>query len=148
MTVTNEELVAQFPGRPISYDNADHYRGWLDHRLLLNRCGECATWHEPPRPSCPNCWSMNVVPTQVAGSGTIHLVVFLHQGPAATGVDYSTPYPVVTVELDEQPNLRITSTVIGASNDEITISKRVSLSWQLRDGAPMPVFTLDSGSEQ
>ncbi|CAB4364073.1 MAG: hypothetical protein F2681_08705 [Actinobacteria bacterium] len=49
-----------------------------------------------------------------AGNGTIHLAVFLHQGPPAEGVDYSTPYPVVTVELDEQPGLRFTGTPVPA----------------------------------
>ena len=36
-------------------------------------------------------------------------------GSAGTGVDYSTPYPVVTVELEEQAGLRFTSTVVGAA---------------------------------
>jgi uncharacterized OB-fold protein len=66
----------------------------------------------------------------------------MHQGPPAEGVDYSTPYPVVTVELDEQVGLRFTTTVAEASNDQIQIGKRVRLDWRQRTGAPMPVFVL------
>jgi uncharacterized OB-fold protein len=136
----DEELVARFPG--IGRDDAAHYRGRLARRLLLQHCEECGAWHHPPRPICPHCWSSRVVPTAVSGAGTIHLAIFLHQGPPANGVDYSTPYPVVTVELDEQPGLRFTSTVIDAENDAIRIGTRVDLAWIERDETPLPVFRL------
>jgi uncharacterized OB-fold protein len=87
-----------------------------------------------------------VAATEVAGSGTIHLAIFLHQGPPAEGVDYATPYPVVTVELDEQPGLRFTSTVIGSPNEAITIGRRVVLDWIDRSGTPLPVFRLSERS--
>jgi len=140
--ISDEELVARFAGQSLSYDNAAHYRGRLERRLLINRCRPCGRWHHPPGPVCPSCWSDDVVPTEIAGTGTIHLAIFLHQGPPAEGVDYSTPHPVVTVELDEQPGLRFTSTVVGADNDDITIGSRVALGWIDRDGAPLPVFHL------
>ena len=94
--LSDEELVRRFPG--VDRDTAAHARGRLEHRLLVNRCRDCGTWHQPPRPVCPRCWSPAVTATAVAGTGTIHLAIFLHQGPPADGVDYSTPYPVVTVE--------------------------------------------------
>lgn len=81
-------------------------------------------------------------PTEVAGTGTIHLLIFLHQGPPAEGVDYSKPYPVATVELDEQPGLRFTGAVMGAPNDAIAIGERVRLDWIERAGAPLPIFRL------
>lgn len=140
--IDDEELVAHFPGHPLDQDRAAHYRGRLERRLLLNLCEDCETWHHPPGPICPCCWSTNVHPTEVAGTGVIHLATFLHQGPPAEDVDYSTPYPVVTVELDQQPGLRFTSTVIGSSNEAIAIGERVRLDWIERDGAPLPVFRL------
>jgi uncharacterized protein len=143
--VTDEELVAQFPGRQLDHDNKAFYRGWLERRLLVNRCGDCGAWHHPPKPVCPRCWSGEVRATPVAGIGTIFMVVLLHQGPPAEGVEYSTPHPVVTVELDEQDGLRLTSTVVGAVNDEIRIGRRVQLDWIERGGAPMPVFRLAEG---
>lgn len=140
--IDDEQLVRCFPGEPISHDNAAHYRGRLEQRLVMNRCGDCRTWHHPPKPICPECWSRNVVPTPVAGTGVIHLAIHLHQGPPAEGVDYSSPYPVVTVELDEQPGLRFTSTVVGARPEQIVIGARVELHWQTRHGSPMPVFRI------
>ncbi|MEB3071692.1 Zn-ribbon domain-containing OB-fold protein [[Mycobacterium] vasticus] len=140
--IDDDELVRRFPGEPITHDNAGHYRGRLRRELLLNRCCRCGTWHQPHKPVCPACWSGAVVPTPVAGTGTIHLAIFLHQGPPAEGVDYRTPYPVVTVELDEQAGLRFTSTVADADNDQIIIGRRVALAWRTRHGSPLPVFTL------
>ncbi|MFI5040790.1 MAG: Zn-ribbon domain-containing OB-fold protein [Acidimicrobiales bacterium] len=140
--ITDEELVDRFPGRRLDHDNKAIYRGWLDRTLLVNRCSQCGLWHQPPKPVCPGCWSTDVRPMPVAGTGTIFMLVLLHQGPSAVGVDYSTPYPVVTVELDEQEGLRLTSTVVDAPNDEIRIGRRVQLDWIERAGAPMPVFRL------
>ena len=144
-TITDADLVQLFAGQPVDHDSAAHYRGRLEHRLLIKRCGACGTWQQPPYPICPRCWSTDVVATEVTGAGTIHLVVLLYQGPPAPGVDYLTPYPVVTVELDEQPGLRFTSTVVGASNDDIAVGKRVTLDWIDRAGAPLPVFRLTTG---
>jgi uncharacterized protein len=139
---SNDELVQRFPGEPITHDNADHYRGRLRRQLLLNRCTDCGGWHAPPKPVCPECWSSRVEATPVTGNGTIFMAIFLHRGPTAPGVDYSTPYPVVTVELEEQEGLRFTSTVVGTRNDEIRIGEPVRLEWIDRAGVPYPVFAL------
>ena len=139
---SNDELVQRFPGEPITHDNAAHYRGRLRKELLVNRCDDCRLWHAPPKPVCPGCWSSSVTPTPVSGNGAIFMNVFLHQGPPAPGVDYATPYPVVTVELEEQEGLRFTATVADADDDDIQIGKPVRLDWRERSGSPMPVFVL------
>jgi uncharacterized OB-fold protein len=138
----DEELWSLFRGYPVDHDSAAHYRGLLRRQLLINRCTGCGTWHHPPKPVCPACLSESVVATPVAGTGTIFMAIFLHQGPPAEGVDYSSPYPVVTVELDEQPGLRYSGTVTGSPNEEIQIGRRAGLDWIIRGGVPMPVFRL------
>lgn len=140
--ISDAELLARFAGHAITRDEAAHFRGRLEQQLLIDRCDDCAAWHHPPAPVCPACWSMSITPTRVTGNGTIHLAIFLHHGPPAPGVDYSTPYPLVTVELDEQPGLRFSATVVGATNDEITIGRRVRLDWIDRGGEPVPAFRI------
>ena len=144
--VTDEELVARYPDLAVDRDSAPMYRGWLQRCLLINRCADCGRFEYPAVPICPGCWSWDVRPTEVSGAGTLHMAIFLHQGPPAEGVDYSTPYPVVVVELDEQPGLRFTSTVIGARNDEILIGRRVELGWFERAGSPRPAFRMAGAS--
>jgi uncharacterized OB-fold protein len=140
--VSDEELWSLFRGYPVDHDSAAHYRGLLRRQLLISRCAACGTWHSPPKPVCPGCLSTRVEATPVSGRGTIFMAIFLHQGPPAEGVDYTTPHPVVTVELDEQPGLRYSGTVAGAPNEEIQIGRRVELDWITRGGVPVPVFRL------
>jgi uncharacterized protein len=140
--VSDEELIDLFPGELVTHDNAEHYRGRLRRQLLMNRCVACSFWHAPPKPVCPRCWSADIRATPVAGSGTIYLLTLLHQGPPAAGVVYDPPYPVVSVDLDEQPGLRFTSTVCDVDPTDIAIGARVHLDWRILDRAPMPVFVL------
>jgi len=141
--VSDAELLDRYRGVTIDHTNKHFYRGLLERELRLNRCEECGWWHHRPKPICPRCWSKRVVATPVRGRGVIHLAIFLHQGPPADGVDYTAgPHPVVTVELEEQPGLRFTSTVVGATNERIVIGAPVDLTWIERDGRPFPVFAL------
>ena len=135
------ELVERFPMFAVGRDNAAFYRGWLDHELRLHRCADCGHWHHPPSPMCPACWSWHVEPTPVSGRGTVYLLMWLHQGAPAPGVDYArAPHPVAVVELEEQPGLRITSTVVDAAPDEVAIGLPVEVEWIDRDGVPFPAF--------
>jgi uncharacterized OB-fold protein len=139
--LNDTELVERFGYLKVDRDNAAFYRGWLAHELRINRCTDCGNWHQPPRPMCPKCWSWNVVATPVSGRGRVHLLMRLHQGPPAPNVDYSAgPYPVITVELVEQPGLRFTSTMVHCAPDDIELDMPVQLTWIDRHGAPFPVF--------
>jgi uncharacterized OB-fold protein len=143
VAISDNELVERYEGVRLDHTNKHFYRGLLDRELRLSRCADCGWWHHRPKPICPRCWSKNVDATPVSGRGTIHLVIFLHQGPPADGVDYQAgPHPVVTVELEEQEGLRFTSTVVDASNDDIVIGTLVGLTWIERDGRPFPAFKL------
>jgi hypothetical protein len=138
--ITDDELLQRLPTTRIDHDNKELYRGWLQHELRLNRCTACGHWHNPPRPICPACWSTDVVATPVSGKGTVHLLIWLHQGPPVEGVGYEGGWPVATIELDEQPGLRYTSTVIDADRSEIAIGLPVELTWIEREGEPYPAF--------
>ena len=139
--LSDAELVERFAAVAVDRDNADYYLGWLDHELRMTRCADCGRWQHPPRPMCPACWSWNMVPTPVSGRGTVHLLIRLHQGPPMQGVDYAaSPYPVVAVELEEQPSLRLTSTMVHCDPADVAIGMPVQLTWIDRDGVPFPAF--------
>lgn len=139
--LSDAELVDAFAHVQVDHDNKEFYRGWRAHELRINRCNDCRRYHTPPRPMCPSCWSWNVTPTPVSGRGVVHLLILLHQGPPAPGVDYSSgPHPVVSVELEEQPGLRYTSTVINCDPAAVHIGMPVELAWIERHGQPFPVF--------
>ena len=146
-SVDDVGLVERFPYAQIDHDNKHMYRGWIDKRLLVNRCEDCSVFHHPPKPVCPRCWSSALRPTEVSGRGIVHLTILLHQGPPAPGVDYAKgPHPVVTVELDEQAGLRFTSTVVDCPLEEVRIGLPVELDWVDRFGSPFPVFRPRTGT--
>ncbi len=138
---TDEELSARYPDVRLDHENKHYFRGLLDRRLLLSRCADCGRWEAMPRALCPHCWRWTMRPTPVTGRGTIALITYLHQGPAAAGVDYSAPYPLVAVDLADQPGLRFSSTLAPARPDAV-IGDAVELAWIERAGRPVPAFRL------
>ncbi|GAA1828484.1 OB-fold domain-containing protein [Pseudonocardia ailaonensis] len=133
----------RYPHQPMDEDDVALYEGWLVRELRLPRCGRCRRWHTPPRSLCPFCWSDELAFTPLSGRGIVHLAMVLHVGPPAPGVEY--PYPLVTVELAEQPGLRFTSTVVDGDADPAVIGSAVELVWIDRAGAPFPAFRTTSG---
>jgi len=139
-SITDKELLDRLPDTPIDHDNKEFYRGCLQRRLLIDRCGACGHWFHPPSAVCPRCWSRDVTPTEVSGRGTVFMLVRLHQGVPTEGVDYRTPHPVATVELAEQEGLRFTSTIVHCAPEDMRIGMPVKLTWVQRYDEPFPVF--------
>jgi uncharacterized protein len=142
LMIDNSELLRRLPQLPITHENAAHYRGYFERRLLINRCQDCGHWHHPPKLLCPKCWSHKIMPTDVSGKGHVYLMIWLHQGPAAPGLDYTLPHPVVTAELMEQAHLRFSASVLGAAPTKLYIGHGVRLNWIMRGDAPWPAFEL------
>jgi uncharacterized OB-fold protein len=134
------DLVAAHPDWQIDHDNKWLYAGYDEELVLVQRCAACGRWQHPPRPICSTCWSPDVVPTPVAGRGTVYLsTVYRALDPVLGGVEPDGAC-VVTVELDEQPGLFVTSRFVGAPQPPI--GAPVVLRFVERSGAPFPVFEL------
>ena len=144
MTVSDDELLERFAELQIDHDNKAHYAGWLERKLLINRCGTCGRMHHPPRSICPECWSTALTPEPVSGSGTVYLKVKLHQGPVIPEVDYAQPHVLLTVDLVEQRGVRFTSSLRG-DDASVGIGSPVRLAWETRRGAPYPVWEAEPG---
>jgi hypothetical protein len=140
MEWTDEGVLDQFPAAPIDRDNIEFYRGLLQSRLLVNQCQACHTWHHPPLPICPHCWSDRTVPTEVSGDARIFMSTVLYLGPAEDVIDYATGYSLVTAELVEQDGLRISAPLVNHGDTGLEIGMAVRLTWIERDGHPVPAF--------
>lgn len=135
-----QDLLDRFPGYLIDYDNEQHYRGMLEHKLLLPRCDLCGHWIYPIAPMCPACWSTDTSFTQVSGKGRVYLFTLLYQGAPIPDVDFSTPHPIAGVELDEQPGLRYLAPIVNCELDQIQFDMPVELTWIERANMPAPAF--------
>jgi uncharacterized OB-fold protein len=140
MEISDATVLAKYPAAYIDHDNKVFWKGLLQHRLLINRCEDCGHWHYPYHALCPRCWSDQVAATEVSGRGTVYSRVLFHQGPAVEGINYSKSYPGVSVELAEQPGLKIQTTIVNCRNEDIYIGMPVELTWVERQGVPVPAF--------
>lgn len=140
MELTDQEVLDRFPRDAIDQDNVDFYRGLLAGELCFRRCTDCGEWHHPPRAFCPACWSAKLESIPSPGTGTVHLLTFLHLGSPAPDVDYEEGHPVATVALDEPSGLRFTATLVGCEREQMKIGMCVELTWIERDGSPVPAF--------
>ena len=134
--INEEELLNAWPGIRIDADNAAFYRGLLERQLLIHRCDDCQHWHHPPRPLCPKCWSTTITATPVSGNGFVALVTTIRSGRDQPGVSYADGYPLVAIELDEQPGLRVTGTIPHAASEAIEVGDRVRMIWRDIEGRP------------
>ena len=137
------QVLDAFPDVMIDHDNKYFYEGLLNRRLILNRCGDCGTWHgEPLRAICGTCHSWNITHEEVSGQGTVYMMTLLHQGPAIEGVSYNLPLPLAVVEFDMQTGLRVSGKLVGPGADFSAIGKRVRLVWPTGQVAPRLAFEI------
>ena len=136
------EVLGRYPRDFIDRDTFAMYEGFVNQRLLINRCMACEKFFQPPWPSCPNCWSDNVVPTEVSGKGVLHTYVILHTGAlmGIEGVDYVKGHPLGVIQLAEQDGLRVTGPIVNCSEEDIHIGMPLTLTWIEREGSPVPAF--------
>jgi uncharacterized OB-fold protein len=137
--ISDADVLERYPSLWVDRDTVDLFRGFLEHRLLINKCAECSNWYQPPWPVCPRCQSEDVTATEVSGKGTVFTFTILHTG-GSRGVDYAAGHPVAVVELAEQKGLRISATIVDCAKEDIQIGMPVELTWIERNGDPIPAF--------
>jgi len=82
------------------------WEGCAEGELRIQTCGDCGAMRMPPRPMCPVCRSVARAWRAVSGEGRIWSYVVAHP-PLLPAYAAIAPYPVVTVELVEDPTIRV-----------------------------------------
>lgn len=117
---------------------AAFWRGGAVGELRVQRCQNCRWWLHPPLPMCPRCRGRELEPEAVAGTGTVYsFTVNRYQWTPAL----VPPYTIAEVELDEQPGLRLLTSIVGCA--EVAIGMPVRVRFEPADGPPgtwVPVF--------
>jgi uncharacterized OB-fold protein len=78
----------------------------IQHELRIQRCTGCGHFRYPPPPMCPRCQSMTAEWTRMSGRGRVYSFVVVHP-PVLPAFASRCPFPVVLVELEEDPGLRL-----------------------------------------
>ena len=109
-----------------SRDSLPFWEGAERGELLGQRCVECKRFRHPPRPMCPACRSMESGWVRMSGRGTIYSFVVVHP-PVMPAFQDQLPMPVVLVELEENPELRLVGNVRECAREQIRIGMPVEV---------------------
>jgi uncharacterized protein len=107
-----------------------------DGTLRFLRCSACSYLIHPPAPICPNCHGRDAAPAAVSGRGTVHSFTVNHQPWDGVG----DVYVIGLVAIDEQPDVRLTTNIVGVAPEDVRIGMRVEAVFE--DHAPVfiPLF--------
>ncbi|WP_353943647.1 bifunctional MaoC family dehydratase N-terminal/OB-fold nucleic acid binding domain-containing protein [Streptomyces sp. HUAS MG91] len=131
------------PRPVVNRDNAGFWDGVARHRLLIQRCTECATLRFPWLPGCNACGGQEWDTVEASGEGTVFSYVVMHHPPFPA---FDPPYAVGLIELAE--GVRIVSNVIGVPYDKVRIGLPVRLEFLRADeDLELPVFRATEGGE-
>ena len=107
-------------------------------RLEIQRCDDCRTWQHPPGPRCPSCLSARLTPQVVSGNGTVETFTINYQ---AWTPGLAVPYVILLVSLDDCPQVRLTTNLIGGDAGSVRIRQRVRVVFEQQDDVWLPLFT-------
>jgi len=125
---------ARAPLPALDPGNTPFWTGGKTGELLICRCGSCRRWLHPP---VPVCLSTQITPEPSLGRGkvltyTINRQQWLPSLPA--------PYVIAVIELDDDPDLRVTSRLVDIHPEEASIGMRVSVRFEEAEDVWLPLF--------
>ena len=128
-----------------------YWDGAKRHVLMIQRCQTCGFYNHPPVYLCANCKDRNAILAfeQVSGRGKIYTFYMCHD-TSIGGFEDKVPYPVIIVELDEQPGLLTMSNLLNCEYDgfgeRIQIGEPVEVVFEeASDQITMPQFQPSQG---
>jgi uncharacterized OB-fold protein len=130
-------------GRPVSRPapvlTEDSEGFWLaakEGRLVIQRCKDCGRVRHPPRPTCPDCHSLEREWMPATGNGVVYSYALLHhpQHPA-----FSYPVSAALVELED--GVRLVTNLVDVDPNEVRIGMEVEVTFEATaDDFAVPVF--------
>ncbi|MEZ5171283.1 MAG: Zn-ribbon domain-containing OB-fold protein [Acidimicrobiia bacterium] len=118
------------PGIPIlkpsiDADNKPFWDAVANHELVLQKCGACDIYYQPPRPMCAECKSMDTM-EWVPSSGRGHIYSYVNFTTDRMAYPaMKVPYSVVLVELEE--GIRLVSNLMDIEPDEVEFGMPVEV---------------------
>ena len=102
-------------------DNSEDDTFWKktkEGKLAVESCSDCGRLRFPPRPMCPWCQSQATEWKELSGKGRIWSFCISHP-PLIPVFAERAPYPVVVVELDEDPTIRMVGNLVTSPTGDI-----------------------------
>jgi uncharacterized OB-fold protein len=120
--------------------SAPHWRAAAEHVLTIAKCAACGSFSHPPGVVCSHCESTtpDFTFTPVSGRGKVLGWTVARQ---AFLPGFETPYVLVDVELEEQPDLRIVARLLDGDETTLYVGAPVVVAFEdVVDGVSVPAF--------
>ncbi len=117
-------------------DNRFFWTSGADGHLRFLRCEACRTYVHPPAPCCPACLSDSLAPEVVSGRGTVESFTVNHQ----QWIPGSDPYIVAWVSIVEQPDVRLTTNLVGMEPTAVSVGMAVDVVFEESGDVHLPLF--------
>jgi uncharacterized OB-fold protein len=121
----------------LSDDVAFFWTAGADGVLRLQRCHACGFFVHPPGPVCPRCLSRDLGPEAVSGRGHVETFTVNYQ----QWIPGSDPYIIAWVSIDEQPDVRLTTNLVGVEPEDVHVGMPVRVVFEHNDDVWIPLFT-------
>ena len=111
----------------VTAESSAFWTGGEHDQLMIYRCRSCGRFFHPPAPACFRCQSTDVGPEPASGRAKV---------AASTVTDHRwfegwpPPYLIALVELDDEPDVRLTTNIVGAPFEEVHIGMAVQVEFE------------------
>ncbi|WP_216694504.1 Zn-ribbon domain-containing OB-fold protein [Dietzia psychralcaliphila] len=105
-------------------ESAAFWTGGERGELLISKCSDCGHFFHPPGPVCFRCRSRNVGPEATSGRGVVAAYT-INQQQWLPGLP--PPYVVAMIELAEDRDVRVTSSVVAVDPADLVVGLEVEV---------------------
>ncbi|TQM11248.1 thiolase C-terminal domain-containing protein [Pseudonocardia kunmingensis] len=111
-----------------------------DGRLRVARCRTCGKRMHPPLPICARCRGRDIEMSEVSGKAVVAGFT-VNEQPWLPG--FPPPYVVAIVALDEDPDVRLTTNMVGCDPASVHVGMRVQVVFERAEDVWLPLFEPD-----
>src|ERR1700728_1296931 len=118
-------------------ESSAFWTGGAKGELLIYRCRSCGRWFHPPVGACFRCRSREVGPEPASGRAVVAAFTVNHH---QWFEGFPPPYVVAIVELEEEPDVRLTTNIVDCAIEDVHIGLQVTVLFEEREDVWLPLF--------
>lgn len=130
--MTAIDTTTQTIGKPVPVPDemtAPFWEAARQHRLVIQQCSDCETFHHPPVGICSQCLSIDLQFVDVSGRGYVYSYSIVRD-QRLPAFDDLMPYIVAEVRLHDAPGVRLLSNLPGTAIDDVHCGMEVEVDFE------------------
>ena len=99
-----------------------YWEALKEHRLIVQKCAQCATLRHIPKEICARCHSTDYQWSELSGNGEIFTYTIVRRAPTPA-YQADVPYVIAHVAMNE--GVRMIANLVDLNPDDVTIGQPV-----------------------